>query len=190
MKKSVLDYGLRVRLPITILVILISYAITFYVSRSERDGVGYKPDQPINFSHKLHAGEMGIDCQYCHVGVEKSRHAVVPQASTCMNCHTMAKTDSPEIKKLTKYYESGEAIPWKRVHQVPEYAYFNHSAHINANIECASCHGDVASMDKIEQVHAFNMANCLSCHRAPHEKMPYLADKVKKGPEDCSSCHR
>ena len=107
-----------------------------------------------------------------------------------MNCHTMAKTDSPEIKKLTNYYESGEAIPWKRVHQVPEYAYFNHSAHVNAGIDCASCHGDIASMEKVEQVHAFNMANCLSCHRAPHEKMPYLADEIKKGPEDCSACHR
>lgn len=190
MKKTTLDYSLKVRLPITVFVILTSFVITFYVSRSERDGVGYQPDQPINFSHKLHAGEMGIDCQYCHVGVEKSRHAVIPPVSTCMNCHSLAKTDSPEIQKLTEYYEEGKPIPWKRIHQVPEYAYFNHSVHVTAGIDCSSCHGDVAQMEKVEQVHSFTMGSCLSCHREPHEKMPYLTGVVNKGPEDCASCHR
>lgn len=190
MKKSVLDYGLKVRLPITVFVILAAYAITFYVSRPERDGVGYQPDQPINFSHKLHAGDMGIDCQYCHLGVEKGRHAVVPPASTCMNCHEIAKTDSPEIQKLTEYYESGEPIPWKRIHKVPEYAYFNHSAHVNSGIECQSCHGEIEEMTKVKQVHAFTMSNCLSCHRNPHEKMPYLKGKIKNGPDNCAACHR
>lgn len=190
MKKAFLDHALKVRLPITVFVILASFVITFYASRSERDGVGYTPDQPINFSHKLHAGEMGIDCQYCHVGVEKGRHAVVPPVSTCMNCHSLARKDKPEIKKLTKYYEEGKPIEWKRIHKVPDYAYFNHSVHVNKGIDCASCHGDIAKMEKVGQVHSFTMASCLNCHRAPHEKMPYLKDQVKKGPENCNACHR
>ena len=90
MKKTFIDYVLRVRLPITLFVALTSFAITYFASRAERDGVGYTPDQPINFSHKLHAGDMKIDCQYCHIGVEKSRIAMVPPAETCMNCHRIA----------------------------------------------------------------------------------------------------
>lgn len=190
MKKAFLDHALKVRLPITIFVILTSFVITFYASRSERDGVGYAPEQPINYSHKLHAGEMGIDCQYCHVGVEKGRHAMIPPVSTCMNCHSMARKDKPEIKKLIKYYEEGKPIEWKRVHKVPDYAYFNHSVHVNKGIDCASCHGDVRKMEKITQVHAFTMSNCLNCHRDPHAKMPYLSEEVKKGPENCNACHR
>ena len=87
MNKSLLDHILRIRLPITLFVVIASFTITYFVSRAERDGVGYSPVQPINFSHKLHAGLMKIDCQYCHTGVEKSRHAMVPPLNTCMNCH-------------------------------------------------------------------------------------------------------
>ncbi len=191
MKKTFLDYALKVRLPITLVVILSSFALTFYISRAERDGIGYAPEQPIKFSHKLHAGTMQIDCKYCHNGTDKSRHAMVPPASTCMNCHTIARKDKPEIKKLTAYYEAGKPIPWNRIHKIPEFAYFNHSVHVNKNIDCKSCHGDVAQMEKVEQIHGFTMNNCLSCHRAPHEKMPYLKNvAVNKGPENCGACHR
>jgi hypothetical protein len=192
MKKTVLDHALKVRLPITIVVILISFALTFYLSRAERDGVGYSPEQPIKYSHKLHAGTLKIDCKYCHNAVDKSRHAMVPSASTCMNCHQIARKDKPEIVKLKKYYDEGKPIPWKRIHKVPEYAYFNHSAHVNKNIDCISCHGDVAKMEVVEQVHAFTMGKCLECHREPAQKMPYIKDvaSIKKGPEDCGSCHR
>ena len=126
MKKVALDYALRVRLPITIVVVLIAFAATYFFSRAERDSVGYTPEQPINYSHAIHAGDLGIDCQYCHVGADKSRHAMIPPTETCMNCHTHVKKDSREIKKLTAFYESGKPIPWKRVHRVPDYAYFNH----------------------------------------------------------------
>jgi hypothetical protein len=191
MKKTFLDYALKVRLPITLFVILCSFALTFYVSRAERDGVGYTPDQPINFSHKLHAGEMGIDCKYCHNAVDKSRHAMVPSASTCMNCHTIARKDKPEIKKLTKYYEEGKPIEWKRIHKVPQYAYFNHSVHVNKGIDCKSCHGEITNMEKVGQVHAFNMNSCLNCHKNPHEKLPYLQKAtLNNGPISCGSCHR
>lgn len=190
MKKKSLDYAFRVRLPITLFVILISFALTYYISRPERDGVGYAPEQPIKYSHKLHAGDLGIDCKYCHNGADKSRHAMVPPASTCMNCHKVARTDRPEIIKLTKYYEEGKAIPWKRIHSVPEYAYFNHSVHVTAGIDCKNCHGDVAKMEVVNQVHSFTMGNCLNCHREPEKVMPEMAGKIKKGPENCSACHR
>ncbi|HED07556.1 MAG TPA: cytochrome C [Ignavibacteria bacterium] len=189
MKKSFLDYVLKVRLPITIFVVIAAFAITYYVSRAERDGLGYSPDQPINFSHKLHAGEMQIDCQYCHTEVEKSREAMVPAVSTCMNCHTIARTDKPEIKKLKKYYDEGIAIPWKRIHRVPDFVYFNHSVHVTSGIDCTSCHGDVRNMDKITQVKSFTMSSCLTCHRNPKEEVPYLKE-LKKGPENCWTCHR
>ncbi len=189
MDKYLLDYTLKIRLPIVILVILTAFAITFYVSRPERDGLGYQPDQPINFSHKLHAGDMQIDCQYCHTGVSKGRHALVPSTNICMNCHTIARKDKPEIVKLTEYYEKGIPVPWKRIHKVPEYAYFNHSVHINKNIQCESCHGNIAAVEKVSQVKGFTMTSCLDCHRYPEKQLTYL-ENVKKGPENCAACHR
>jgi hypothetical protein len=189
MKNSVLDYLLRIRLPITIFVALSSFALTYFLSRSERDGVGYTPDQPIAYSHKLHAGDMKIDCQYCHVAVEKSRHAMVPAVATCMNCHTIARKDRPEIIKLTQYYNEGKPLEWKRIHKVPDYAYFNHSVHVNKGIDCTSCHGEITQMEKVGQMNSFTMASCLNCHRNAHDKLPYL-EKVNKGPENCFACHR
>ena len=189
MKKSVLDYILRIRLPITIFVIITSFAITYYASKAERDSVGYTPVQPIAFSHKLHAGDMKIDCQYCHVSVEKGRHATIPAAETCMNCHRIARKDRPEIIKLTKYYEEGVAIPWKRIHRVPEFAYFDHSVHVNRGIDCVNCYGDVKQMETVGQMNSFTMSACLDCHRNAHEKLPGLKN-IKNGPENCWACHR
>ena len=189
MKKSLLDYILRVRLPITIFVILASFTITYFASRAVDNGVGYAPVQPINFSHKLHAGQMGIDCEYCHTGVEKSRNAMVPAVSTCMNCHSIARKDTPEIKKLREYYFSGKALPWVRVHKVPDFVYFNHSVHVNMGIKCESCHGDVRTMSRITQMHSFTMSDCLNCHRNEQQQLPYLKN-VKNGPDNCYACHR
>ncbi|MCF8435427.1 MAG: cytochrome c family protein [Ignavibacteriales bacterium] len=189
MNKYLLDHTLKIRVPIILFVILVTFIVTFYASRAERDGIGYTPDQPIQFSHQLHAGQMEIDCQYCHTGVAKGRQALVPSVNICMNCHTIARKDKPEIIKLTKYYEDGTPIPWKRIHQVPEYAYFNHSVHINRGVECISCHGDIARMEKVGQVKGFTMTACLDCHRNPHENLPYL-EKVNQGPENCFACHR
>ncbi len=189
MKRTVLDYALKIRLPLTLFVVAISFIITYYVSRPERDSIGYAPIQPIKFSHKLHAGQMGIDCQYCHIGVTKERHAIIPSVNICMNCHSVARKDKPEIIKLTQYYEEGKPIPWKRVHKIPEYAYFNQSVHVNKGIDCSSCHGDVKNMEVISQVKAFTMTACLDCHRNPQAQMPYLPN-IQKGPENCWACHR
>jgi len=189
MKRTVLDYALKIRLPLTLFVVAISFILTFYFSRAERDSVGYKPEQPIKFSHKLHAGQMAIDCQYCHIGVTKERQAIIPSVNICMNCHSIARKDKPEIIKLTKYFNEGTIIPWKRIHKIPEYAYFNHSVHVNKGIDCASCHGDLKEMEVVEQVKPFTMTACLDCHRHPETNLPYLK-KVNLGPEYCSACHR
>ncbi len=189
MRKSLLDYILRVRLPITILVIIASFTLTYFGTRSVDYGIGYSPVQPINFSHKLHAGIMKIDCQYCHTGVDRSRRAMVPAVSTCMNCHTIAMKNTPEIKKLRKYYYNNIPLPWVRIHKVPDFVYFNHSVHVNSGIRCESCHGNVRKMARITQVHAFTMAACLNCHRNAKKELPYLKH-VSNGPDNCYACHR
>ncbi len=190
MKKSFLDYIFRNRLPVTLFVVVLSFTLTYYASRAERDGVGYSPDQPIAYSHKLHAGDLKIDCKYCHIGVEKSRTAMVPAVATCMNCHIVARKDKPEIIKLTEYYRDGKPLRWKRIHKVPDYAYFNHSVHVNKGIDCTACHGEITQMEKVGQMNSFTMGSCLDCHRNAHEKLPDLRDKIKPGPEYCSACHR
>jgi hypothetical protein len=189
MKKSLLDYTLRIRLPIVLFVVVVSFAATYFVSRAERDGVGYAPEQPVAFSHKLHAGTMKIDCQYCHTGVQSSPNAMVPALSTCMNCHAVARKNRPEIIKLTKYYDDGVALPWKRVHGVPDYAYFNHSVHVNKGIDCSSCHGPVEQMDVLTQVSQFTMGACLDCHRNAPLRLAGVPN-INRGPENCGSCHR
>jgi hypothetical protein len=107
-----------------------------------------------------------------------------------MNCHKVTRTDRPEIIKLTEYYNNNKPIPWKRVHKVPEYAYFNHSVHVNKNIDCANCHGDIRQMEVVIQVHSFTMGACLDCHKNPNARMPQVTGDIKKGPTHCSSCHR
>jgi hypothetical protein len=189
MNKSFLDYTLRIRLPLIVFTAAIAFVGTFFFSRAERDGVGYAPVQPIAFSHRLHAGMMQIDCQYCHSAVASSPHATVPALSTCMNCHTIARKNKPEIMKLANYYEKGIALPWKRIHRVPDYAYFNHSVHVNNGIKCANCHGSVDQMDSAMQVSEFTMGACLNCHRDPQGDSKNIAD-IKKGPENCAACHR
>ena len=193
MDKHLLDYNLKVRLPIIAFVVVAVFAITYYASYAERNSIGYTPEQPVKFSHKLHAGSMQIDCKYCHTGVDKSRNASIPSVDICMNCHTLARTDKPEIQKLTSYYKENKPVEWKRIHMVPQFVYFNHSAHVNRKIDCVNCHGDVKSMEVVGQTNSFMMGACLSCHRQPEKKISNYEEikaNLKKGPENCSACHR
>ncbi len=201
MRKSVLDYILRIYLPVTLLIVVATYTVTYFVSRDERYHVGYQPTQPINYSHELHAGTvktsdgrmgMGIDCQYCHTGVSKGRHANVPAVETCMNCHAVAATDKPEIQKLTAYYKDNKPLEWERIHKLPEHVYFNHSVHVNKGLACQECHGPIQTMAKVAQVKPFMMSNCLDCHRNAPQRYPHLVNLtgLKKGPENCAACHR
>lgn len=134
--------------------------------------------QPINFSHKKHAGENGIECTFCHSSVDKSPRADVPPVQKCMDCHAFIATEKPEIKKLTSYWEKKEPVPWLRVYSLPEHVYFSHKRHIKKDIDCAVCHGDVKGMERIKKMRSLKMGWCINCHR-------------KFGAsDDCLKCHK
>jgi len=171
--------------------------------------VGYSPTQPIAYSHKLHAGLMGMACRYCHGAVEIGPHAGVPATEVCMNCHKTVRTESPLIQKLTAAHDAGLPVRWKKVHLLPDYAFFNHAAHVQAGVGCASCHGRIDQMEEVRQDQPLSMGWCLECHRAPenalrpadrvtemgyeHDAALALRLKQEKNinpPTHCSACHR
>jgi hypothetical protein len=123
--------------------------------------------QPVQFSHKHHTGDDGIDCRYCHTSVETSASAGIPPTQTCMNCHSQIWSDSPYLEPVRASFRDNKPIEWERVHDLPEYAYFNHSIHIAKGVGCASCHGDISNMPAVYQTHTLQMEWCLSCHRNP-----------------------
>lgn len=126
---------------------------------------GYQPEQPIPFSHALHSGVMKMECLYCHSSAETGPHAGVPQMDLCMGCHSIVRTDSPHIQKLTKYYEEGKPVPWVRIHKLPDHAFFNHQWHIAAGVSCQTCHGPVEQMNVVQQWQKLEMGACMECHR-------------------------
>jgi hypothetical protein len=138
----------------------------------EYTDVGYQPDQPVAFSHQLHAGELRLDCRYCHYTVERSPVAAVPATSVCMNCHTLVGRDLETLAPVRDSASSGTRLRWVRVHDLPDYARFDHSLHLAAGIGCSSCHGDVRAMAEVTQVEPLSMGWCLECHRdpAPHRR--------------------
>lgn len=157
---------------------------------------GYAPEQPIPFSHRLHAGQYKIDCQYCHVGVTKSAHATVPAENVCMNCHRVVKTDSPHIQNLWKHYQEGRPIEWVRIHSLPDHAKFAHYRHVNKGVQCQTCHGPIQEMDRVSQASPLTMGWCLECHR--NQTTPkYIVEKMNGdrdskdpvAPTSCSACH-
>ena len=192
---------------------------------------GYAPEQPIAFSHRLHAGEMEIPCLYCHSGADKSRHAGIPALRVCMNCHdgvlapiAAVKAEdaaaekenrdarqivSPEILKI--YTALGldvslkadpaltpAPVAWKRVHNLPDFVYFDHRPHVNAGVACGACHGPVETMDRVRQYSALTMGWCVDCHRRSRVYAPpdssdigSLANGIKPAhvAVDCSRCH-
>ncbi len=159
---------------------------------------GYSPAQPIAFPHKVHAGDNQIPCLYCHSAARTSRHAGIPPASVCMNCHSILEKQTVEIEKLKEAVDLQQPIRWVKVHNLPDFVYFNHSQHVQSGVACQSCHGAVEKMERIEQVSPLTMGWCLRCHRE-HAKMPVndferaaLSLKQKQKPTaglDCASCH-
>ncbi len=174
--------------------------------------VGYSPEQPVPYSHKLHAGDLGMDCRYCHVGVERSPVAMVPATQTCMNCHKLIKPESEKLLPVRESFATGMPVEWVRVHHSPDFVYFNHSIHVNSGVGCESCHGRIDQMERVFQAKPLNMAWCLDCHRHPEKflrpkdqvtTMGYqppgdqltLGMKLKKANNinpttNCSGCHR
>ncbi len=168
---------------------------------------GYAPKQPINFSHKLHAGEMKINCAYCHTGVYKGKQSGIPSANICMNCHNAIKRESPEIQKIYTAIENNKPIEWVRVHNLPDLAYFNHAQHTNVGgLECKNCHGEIEKMEVVQQRSSLTMGWCIDCHRKSevngkdngyytklmeaHSLVSKGAMKVQdNGGLECAKCH-
>jgi len=152
---------------------------------------GYRPLQPVSYSHKLHAGDLQMDCKYCHFGSEKSRKAGIPPLSVCMNCHKTVRADSPQVQKLAAAYAAGEPIPWIRVHNLPDFVVFDHSRHVNRGVACQTCHGPIQEMTEVQQYASLAMGWCVNCHRQYNANPPeLLRDKHIHASTDCTGCHQ
>lgn len=202
----------RILLILAFLVIAAIVVFFWYFGSPKYTDVGYKPKQPVPYSHKLHAGELGIDCRYCHWAVELTTGANVPSTRTCMNCHKLILTNSEKLALLRESFANNVPIKWIRVHLLPDYVYFDHSAHLSAGVGCISCHGNVAEMGIVSQTQPLSMGWCLDCHRnpAPHIRpvneitnmkwqppreqpelvLQVISEKNINPPVDCSGCHR
>lgn len=157
----------------------------YYYFTPEYWEVGYQPEQPVGFSHQIHAGQLGIDCRYCHTHVEEAGHSNVPTTSTCMNCHggeegewsyfntnlATAHFKNADLKTLREAYAEERPVEWAKIHKLPDYAHFNHAVHVNAGVSCYSCHGRIDQMEVVYQAHSLSMAWCLDCHRNPGEHL-------------------
>lgn len=217
MSKVFPKWSNRLPLLIVVFVFLLAGAVTSgitYYFTPKYTRVGYAPDQPVPFDHSLHAGQLGLDCRYCHTYVEKSAYSSIPTAETCLNCHTQIQTQSQLLNSVRESVKTGDAIPWVRVHQAPDYVYFDHSVHVNRGVSCVSCHGQVNEMQVVQHAESHSMAFCLDCHRAPENHIRPIeevynldwsagsqAEQVAQGlkkvenwnikpPQSCSGCHR
>ncbi|HEY0759728.1 MAG TPA: cytochrome c3 family protein [Acidisarcina sp.] len=132
---------------------------------------GQRPEQPVPFSHKHHVMGLGLQCQYCHTSVEKSSYAGIPPTKTCMNCHAQIWTNANLLEPVRASWATGESIPWIRVHDLPDYAYFSHEIHVNKGLGCSSCHGRVDQMPLMYQESSLQMEWCLNCHRNPAKNL-------------------
>ena len=179
-------------------------------------GEGRFVEQGVPFSHQHHSGELGIDCRYCHTGVETGANANVPPTHTCMTCHSQLYTNAKMLAPVRESLASGKPLTWNRVNRLPDYAYFDHHAHVNNGVPCAACHGDLRRMPLTRQTSPLTMGWCLDCHRSPEERIVAPARVYEDDPyhertpadraaaravmvriahsgrdiTDCSTCHR
>jgi len=173
---------------------------------------GYSPIQPVPYSHKLHVGELGMDCYYCHYTVNKAARAAIPATEVCMNCHVRVKPQSPRLQRIRDAYQTGDPVRWVRIHQLADFVFFNHQTHVTVGVSCVSCHGRIDQMVEVKQMQPLNMKFCLDCHRNPApnirpvEQVTNLAwqpdrdpaeigrelirEKGINPPQHCSGCHR
>lgn len=191
---------MRIRVGVGVLTLML-LAVLAFVASSGR-GQAAAPVQPIAFSHKIHAGQYKIDCQYCHADARRSEYAGLPSVSRCMGCHRITAADRPEIQKLAKFFNDQKPIPWVRVFKVPEYAHFPHKPHIRVGLACQTCHGPIETMSVVEAKTGQNLANdllnlvtfhptptpltmgwCVECHTTMN------TTRGTKAPLDCVTCH-
>lgn len=178
--------------------------VWYYFSPSFTD-VGYQPHQPVPYSHKLHVGDLGMDCRYCHTGVEVGPHAGVPPTQTCMNCHATVKKDSPLLTPIRESWVNDTPMPWVRIHKAPDFVYFDHSAHVRATIGCETCHGRIDQAVEVKQEQSLSMGWCVDCHMDPKPHLRPRGTATVMGyqraegdviaqdlnpPIHCSGCHR
>ena len=182
------------------------FVVTYYFSPWNTQ-VGYAPKQPVPYSHRLHAGELGIDCRYCHANVERAGVAQIPPTQTCMNCHTNVQTKSAKLapvreswcstvpaaereksnrcanvdKTVAAVLPDDKAVEWVKLHKLADHAYFDHSAHVSAGVGCESCHGRVDQMEVVRQVKPLSMGWCLECHRNPEPNLRPLEKVTAMG---------
>ncbi len=199
------------------LITLVSAMTTWRLPDRE---TGYAPKQPLDYSHRLHAGELQIDCQFCHSSADKSRHAGIPSQDVCMKCHQVvtssfdvlqderkrAKDENRKEKvivsdELRKLYDSlglgddlkpkedakPKSIPWVRVHNLPDYVYFDHRAHVTAGVTCQRCHGPVEAMQRMQQHESLSMGWCVNCHRDANQNG--IEGHAVHASTDCAVCH-
>lgn len=166
-----------------LITLLIVGSSLFLTSCKKRPGIGYNtgyaPKQPIPYSHELHAGKYKIDCLYCHVNAEVSRHATVPSLNICMNCHlTVGQGDN--IQKIRDAYANNTPIEWTKVHMLPDFVHFNHKPHVRKGVACQTCHGPIEKMKVVKQQEDLSMGWCVNCHREPEHQAPL----------NCTTCHQ
>ena len=160
-----------------VFILLATLWVTAEISRSSwNTGQWVEIQQPVQFSHKHHVGDDGIDCRYCHTSVETSASAGMPSTAVCMNCHKQLWADSPYLEPVRASLRTGKPLEWTRVHDLPDYAYFNHSIHVNKGVGCSTCHGRVDRMPVVYKASSLQMEWCLECHRAPQR---FVRDKDK-----------
>ena len=154
-------------------VVLVGVGVTLnYLQRSPWvTNQGVRPYQPVPFSHKHHVQGLGLQCQYCHTSVEKSSYAGIPPTKTCMNCHAQIWTNARLLAPVRHSWATNQSIPWTRVHDLPDFVYFNHSVHVNKGIGCSTCHGRIDEMPLTFQASTLQMEWCLNCHRNPAENL-------------------
>jgi Cytochrome c7 and related cytochrome c len=189
------------------------FAVLFiwYYFSPEYTDVGYAPEQPIEYSHRFHVGELGINCQYCHTNVTIAAHSNIPATETCMNCHVQIKKDSEKLLPLRTSFETGESVQWLKVHHLPDYAQFSHAVHTTNGVGCETCHGRVDQMEVVTQVEPLAMGWCIDCHREPEKYLRPDSELTTMGytqpvdfiernlerirlegimpPTNCSACH-
>ena len=194
---------------ILVVILMVGANVTPYTHK-----IGVAPDQPVPFSHKHHANELGIDCRYCHTTVEKTPFAGIPPTETCYTCHSQIWTNSPLLEPIRESYRTGTPMVWNRVNHAPDFVYFDHSIHIKKGIGCVSCHGRIDEMSYTYKAKALEMIFCLNCHRHPEmnvrplkevfnlkfelpdnqkqigEQMVKERGIVTKQLDNCSVCHR
>lgn len=163
------------RLSVVVILLLIgivAWALWFFNLSNWARSVGPtwgQIEQPVPYSHAFHVGGLQIDCRFCHNHVEESGYANVPSTQTCMSCHSVIRTDSPNLQPVRESWATGAPIAWNKVHDLPGFVYFNHSSHIAKGVGCSTCHGQVSAMPVVYKTQALYMSWCLECHRAPEE---------------------